>query len=538
MIFHYQPLVSWPFFFGILFLLIVIGFVSFFFQWKRGIAPSRLLLRILLFIGFLVCLSMSILRPDRILASANERLVVYQDGMDKSEVDRLRDSLEIKKAIPLSKYKAGEGQVVLLGDRLSKQDLYPFRNLDFQWILPQRHGLIENLSWKGYLRKGEIQRIGYRIFADRDSSELAIAGADPRKISLQKGWNEGLLQFHPSGLGRAEFPLVLDQDSLATVRFFIGASQPKRYHFQFGFPSAESRTLSSWLQEEGETVSEDIRLSRETFMQSGRSSDSLQIYMIDPAQLDQRSIQDAVKFGSVALVVMNVSQPAETAQKLNRLFGTDFQVTKTGGIDNRKLEGGVEALPFAFAEKTGQKLLQDRSVALQFAGSNPIVLSLISASYPLVQQGKKENYESVWGGLLELLEPDEISAWRLVAPVISGISEEIKVFRKDILRQELIWNKDTVTLGQNAVNPYSASGNLRLDSSGWVDLDSGFSVFAYGKDELPGLHTSALIQEIRGNATLSGGRDTGMREPISPWIWMVGMLMFLGFLWLEPKLAL
>ena len=535
MIFYFQPLVSWPFYFAVLFLLVVIVSATAFFQWKRGAAPKRLGLRLLFFFGFIVCLSMSILRPERFLDPGKDRLLVYQDGLEKAEVDRWRDSLEIRRAVPLAKYKASAGEIVLLGRQFSKSALYPLRNNDFQWILPENHGTIETLSWKGYLRKGEVQRLSYRIFADRDSAVLAIAGADLEKIPLKKGWNEGLLQFYPRGLGKAEFPLVLDKDSLASVRFFIGASLPKKYHFQFSFPSADSRTLSTWLQEKGETVSEDIKLSRETFMRSGKPSDSLQVYLVDPAQLDQKSVQDAVKSGSVALIVMNVSQPTETAQKLNRLFGTDFQVSQTGQSEDRTLENGLEALPFAFAERAGQKLLQDRSVAIQYAGSNPIALNLISASYPLTRQGKKEVYESVWGELFGLLEPDEPHAWRMAAPLISGIAQMIQIGRKDSIPQELIWNADTLALQKNLVNPYSASGNLLINSRGWMDLDSGFSVFAYEGDELPALQTSAIIREIKADAKQASSGDAIVKEPVSPWFWIVGMLVFLGLLWLEPK---
>jgi hypothetical protein len=199
------------------------------------------------------------------------------------------------------------------------------------------------------------------------------------------------------------------------------------------------------------------------------------------------------------------------------------------------LENGVGVLPFGFAEKAGQKLLQDRSVAIQYAGNNPIAMSLISASYPLARQGKRDVYESVWGELFGLLEPDEAQAWRMVAPLISGISKEIQISRKDSLPQELIWKGDTLALQKNAVNPYSANGNLRIDSSGWVDLDSGFSVFVYGEDELPSLQTSAIIQEIKANAGDGISDDSNAKEPISPWIWLVGILLFLGLLWLEPK---
>jgi hypothetical protein len=291
------------------------------------------------------------------------------------------------------------------------------------------------------------------------------------------------------------------------------------------------------LQEKGETVTEEIKLSRETVLQSGRGKDSLQVYLIDPAQLELKSVQDVVKIGEVALVVMNVSQAAATAKRLNSLFGTDFQVEQTGQNENRILENGAEALPFVFQGKSGQKLLQDRSIAIQYAGNNPITLSLISASFPLARQGKTEVYDALWGELFGILGPDEPQAWRIKAPLISGISGEIQLYRKDSLPNELAWREDTLALRQSVVNPYLASGTLRVSESGWLDLDSGFSVFAYSGEELPSLQTAALIQEMRELPLIKSNLETNSLALISPWFWMLGMLIFLGLMWLEPKVS-
>ena len=534
MIFETQPLVSWPFFFVILSLLTVIGGTSLFFQWRKGATPTRLGLRFLFLFGFIVCLSMAVLRPLRHVGATENKILVYEEGLEKPVVDFWKDSLGIKRAVSLSKFKTASGKVFLLGERFTPQELYPVRGYDFEWIQPEKHGAIRALSWKGYLRKGEVQRLSYEIFSESDEAQLEIAGANLEKQALSKGWNTGLLEFYPTGLGKAEFPLVLDADSMATVRFYIGASLPKKYHFQLGFPSAESRTLSTWLQEKGETVTEEIKLSRETVLQGGEA-DSLQILLIDPAQLDQKSVQEAVKTDKTALLVMNVGQAAETAQKINQLFGTDFQVEQTGQNEDRILESGVAALPFVFQEKPGQKLLQDRSVAIQYAGSNPVAMSLVSASFPLARQGKTEIYDSVWAELFGLLEPDEAQAWKMNAPLLAGISEEIQVFRTDSLPDQLVWERDTLSLRKNSVNPHLATANLRINEGGWVTLDSAFSVATYDGEELPGLHTAALVREMKDDAAIKSDSEFSSGNLISPWIWMIGMLLFLGLLWLEPK---
>ncbi len=535
MIFETQPLVSWPFFFGILSVLATVGFVGLFFQWKKGLSPSRIGLRLLFFLGFVACLSMAVLQPQRRINTSGNPILVYVEGLEKPVVDFWKDSLGIKRAVALSKFQPTSEKVFLLGEKFTLEQLFPLKDLSFEWIIPERQGAIRELSWKGYLRKGEIQRLGFGIFSGEEGTKLEIAGAKLEPRTLKKGWNDGLLEFYPNGLGRAEYPLVLDRDTLTSVRFFIGASLPKKYHFQLGFPGAESRTLSYWLREKGEKVTEEIRLSRETLLQSG-AADSLQILLIDPAQLDQKSVQDAVKTGKTALVVLNVSQAAETAQKINRLFGTDFHLGQTSQNETRILENGIEALPFSFSERPGQKLLQDGSVAIQYAGSNPVAMSLVSASYPLALQGKNEAYESVWGELFGILEPDEQEAWRMGAPLLAGISGQIQLLNQDSLPDRLIWEADTLALQGSRVNPFLARGNLQIRDSTWVELDSGFSVYAYGERDLASLATAAFVRNMKGDFSQKPADEFGITSSLSAWIWMLGMLLSLGLMWLEPKL--
>ena len=480
---------------------------------------------------------MVILRPHWQINASGNRILVYQEGMENAAIDLWKDSLQIIRAVVLSKFQPRSEKVFLLGDRFTLQQLFALKDLDFEWILPGRQGTVRDLSWKGYLRKGEVQRLRFTIFSEEDSANLEISGSKLEQLALKKGWNSGLLEFYPSGLGKAEFPLMLDKDTLTSVRFFIGASLPKKYHFQLGFPGAESRTMSNWLREKGEKVTEEIKLSRETVLQSGTSADSMQILLIDPAQLDQKSVQDAVKNTKTALLVMNVGQVTETAKKLNRLFGTDFQPEQSSQSEALILQNGIETLPFSFSEKPGQKLLQDRSIAIQYAGSNPIAMSLVRASYPLALQAKTEDYEAVWGELFGLLEPDEEETWRMDAPLLSGISNEIQFLSRDSLPDQLAWDGDTTVLKSSAVNPFLAKGNLQVKDSTWVELDSGFSVYAYGKEELQSLKTAALIQEMKEGSDQESRSDSGSIRLLSPWIWMVGMLLSLGLMWLEPKLS-
>lgn len=536
MIFDLQPIVSWPFFFVILLLLTAVSATSLFFQWRRGDAGKRIVLRIVLFFVFAFSLSMAVLRPQKTIDADSSGILVYGTGLSKQEIDYWKDSLQVRRAVTISNFTGSSDRVILLGDRFSPNELYPLRNIDFQWIAPERDGAARELAWKGYLRKGEIQRLSFEIFSDKKGAALEVPGLSTEKYLLDKGWNRGLLEFYPRGLGRAEFPLTIDQDTLTTIRFFIGPSSPKKYHLQLGFPGAESRVLSNWLREKGETVTEQIQLSRETVLQSGVSTDSLEILLIDPAQLEQRSIQDRVKKEKAALIVFNVGQASGTAQVLNRVFGTNFQLEQSSPNDSRLLSNGIEALPFSFVEKSGQKLLWDRAVAIQYYEGRPIVMSLVNASYPLVLEGKGDSYEKAWGELLSELEPEESAAWRFEAPALVDFAKEVQLVDKSGFSEKLTWGIDTVYLKKDPINPFLAKADVWFKDTAWVDIDSAFSVYSYPETQLVSLRTSALIDCVKKINNQSFIVRKYLLKALSPWIWIAGMLLSSGLIWLEPKL--
>lgn len=322
---------------------------------------------------------------------------------------------------------------------------------------------------------------------------------------------------------------MLQSDTLAMLRFFTGPSVPKKYQVQMGFPSAESRTLATWLREKGENVSEQIQLSRETFLESNKNSDSLQVRIIDPAQLSQKSVQDWVKAGMGNLMLIQISDPNALTQQVNRLFGTEFELESAGS----ELEIGLEALPFRWKEKQGQKAFLDQRIAIQQVGSSQVGISLLESSYTLVMEGKKEAYEEIWGEVFGAMEPDEPRSKRSNAPVLQGLEANFQLFEQDSLPETLRMGEDTIWLKRSAINPFLAEGNWQATSSGWIDSGTDFSVYGYGLDEFPAVATARYISELQQNTKAV---EEAQSKPISPWIGLIGMLVFLGGMWVEPKL--
>lgn len=525
----FSPIVSLSLLWTILILVLGIGLTSVFFYRKKVVLKNRLWVKTGLFFGFWAFLALSLLRPQVPISQESEPWLVYEEGLERSEIVFWRDSLGLEEVVGISEFDGQSDQVVLLGKQFSKAELYPLRGREVNWVLPIQNGLIRDISWKGYVRKGENQRVFYSIFSSLPDQILKLGIAKTDSATLNSGWNQGVLEFRTAGQGRSEVPLVLEKDTLAILRYFIGPSVPKKYQFQMGFPSAESRTLATWLREKGENVSEQIQLSRETFLQTQENNDSLQIRIIDPAQLSQKAVQDWVKAGMGNLMLIQISDPNALTQQVNRLFGTDFELESAVTA----LENGLEALPFQWKEKRGQETILDQRIAIQQVGSSQVGISLLESSYTLVMEGKKEAYEEIWGEVFGAMQPDEPRSKRSNAPVLQGLEANIQLFEQDSLPETLRMGEDTIWLKRSAINPFLAEGNWQATSSGWIDSGTDFSVYGYGLDEFPAVATARYISELQQNTKAV---EEAQSKPISPWIGLIGMLVFLGGMWGEPKL--
>ena len=95
--------------------------------------------------------------------------------------------------------------------------------------------------------------------------------------------------------------------------------------------------------------------------------------------------------------------------------------------------------------------------------------------------------------------------------------------------------EDTVWLQRNPINSFQAEGKCKASEEGWIDAGDEFSLFIYEGNEFPALHSSQIIAEMQGEKNTLKPSDKSQTKPISPWIWLIGMLVFLGGMWLEPK---
>jgi hypothetical protein len=135
------------------------------------------------------------------------------------------------------------------------------------------------------------------------------------------------------------------------------------------------------------------------------------------------------------------------------------------------------------------------------------------------------------------LEPSEPQSWMVSAPILEGISTEIQLSKKDSLPEWIYFGKDSVNLIRQLTNPFLAKGSVQIDSVGWMDFGEDLSVFVYSQEEFPSLHAQALIRPLTYNSDIESVENQQIYVKVSNWIWLIGMLLSLGLMWIEPKVS-
>jgi hypothetical protein len=529
-----SPLFAWIFGIGICGLLIfqVIQIQKSDFSPKRK--GVKQLLNALLFFALLTFM----LNPVWDSEQTSSPILLVSEEVDKSEIDFWKDSLGVDKVISVADFQSNSDSLILLGKDFQKDFLYSIRSKSVDWIIPSEADNPEFLEWKGILYQGENQKIrlkmdltsGSTIYISQEGNELEKLEFDSDRNSLE-------LVIPVSILGRNEWEIKVDNESVGIIRFFVMPLPQLTFQIQVGFPGPEIRTLSRYLIGKGEQVQEEIRLSKDTELMTGRVPlDSVDVFVIDPPQLSNTKIQDQIRRGA-SLVLLNLNNPEKEIDALNKVFKTNFEVLKTGSSDNREVTGGLAALPFTFKEKNLQESLFENSFVVQRVGDSKIAASLLTSTFSITQSGDSVGYDKLWGKILGEVRPEGQSNWGVSAPVFRGEYEAISLNSNDSL-DYLVFGNDTLSMSQSLVNPKTKTLDLIPLDSGWVKLGEMGEIYVSGMIDWSGIFAqqkrAAFLQSQAWN--LSSSDSISDKEPIPFWVWGVILFFLLTLIWLEPKL--
>ncbi|MFC3881766.1 hypothetical protein ACFOSV_16340 [Algoriphagus namhaensis] len=531
-----QPIVS-PIFAWVFGIVIVIGFgILIALIQKSDLYSKRKAIKHMLHALLTMALLAFILNPVWLSQPSQKPLLVFSEDLGKSEVDFWKDSLSIEKAVRAENFESNENSLVLLGREFSKEFLYSLRANSLDWVIPE--GKEPNyLNWKGVLTQGEVQKIQLGIDLKSGSGmKLFQAGNEIGEYTVDADQTNFQIEKSANILGRNEWKIVVDEDSIGVLRFFVLPNPPIRVQLQTGFPGPEIRTLGRYLSGKGEKVQEDIQLSKNTGLRTENlPADSVDVFVIDPSQIQNREIQKQLDRGA-SVLLLNLSEPVKQVEALNKAFGTGFQISSMGPTENRLLENKMEALPFEMVSRNTQRTLFEKSFAVQKLGNSKVGVSLLAETFSLAQAGDSLAYSAVWDSILGELRPDSDENWKLEAPLFQNEFYTLAYNGTDSTSISEL-KSSGLRRSQSLINPNSTSWEGFKSESGWQKVNETIEAYFYSPSEFPSIYANQQRAEfMRSKAWESTNPENITTEKTIPfWVWGLIFGLILTAIWLEPK---
>lgn len=489
---------------------------------------------------FLFALLAFLLNPVWKNESNSAPTLLVSSDVTENEINFWKDSLDVTQTISLNDFEPNSDSLILLGKSFSKEFLYALRAKSVNWVIPNSGNEPSFLKWKGVLRQGEIQKIhlglkiklGSKVTISQSGNELYNYVIDSNRSNFE-------IRTSASILGRNEWEILIDKNSIGTIRFFVLPKSHLTFQVQAGFPGPELRTFSRYLSERGEKVQEVIQLSKNTaLLTENLPLDSVDVFVIDANQIQDSRIQKQLDRG-VAIFLLNLTDPEKQIKDLNKAFETDFQISSTNSTENRKLGNGLEAWTFEFKVGATQIISADNSIAIQQIGNSKIGVSLVTETFSLAQSGDSLGYAKFWDQVLADLRPEETRNWKVDAPLFqnefftldfNGIDTNAisQLETEDLSISTSPINSNTSTLKGFAIDP------------AWQKLAEEIEGYAYSIEDWP----LVFAQQERGRflrsqSWLSSQSETNViKKPIPFWLWGLVFGLLLTMIWLEPKIEI
>ncbi|UZD23984.1 hypothetical protein [Algoriphagus halophytocola] len=536
---QFEPLISWPWaYLFILLIACILGIQLYWIYRSKDSSLKKWVKTVLNSLFFLVLITF-ILQPSWRYSNPGNGLLLYSEDVSKEQIRFWKDSLNLKKELKINTYHGEPGPIYLLGADFSRLDLLKFSGEKVNWIPFSDHQGLSFLNWKAILKQGENQTI-YGYLNVRDSAHLKLIQGEEvlAEQHLKNGKTEFKLEFPVQLIGRNELDFLVNDTLKGKIRFYSTAPSPVQYSLKFGFPDPELRFLSQYLTQTGQSVSEEIKVSKSAFIHSGaRNSDAVQFLIIDPSQLEKQEVKAAIEAGA-AVLLLNLNDVQSEVKRINSALNTDFEAERLSSESSRKLEEELYAAPFEWKAKPAQIRNFGNSLAVQRVGNAKVGVSLLGRTFPIKLAGDSLRYRKIWSEILGSLLPEEPASVVFEAPVFQGGTAGLTLNQERFDQNFARVGSDTLYSRPSLVNPFSKTVELISPDSGWVSLGDTLEYYAYGREEWLGVFRTKLfadfLKQNQNASSISSEAKSGQKP--SDWIWYALLLVLLTLLWVEPKI--
>lgn len=534
----FEPYLSGTLFFAVIAVLFVLWIYQLVVIWKstykrkwvKSLLQSTLFITVLLFL----------LQPTWENRQPGISYLVVPEGFDQQESKKVQDSLTIDLAGTVGELpKEQLNEIFILGQDYEKAALLQLPKTSLTWIPYYSENQLTTISWDGIISHGQYQHIRGSVFLSQSETvQLFSFGELLQEVAVSRENAHFEFQFPALILGQNELELKINGELSAVIRFFVHPSKPVTYRLLFGYPNPEGRILTEYLIQRGDEADISSQISKVGRITSGAlpSEQSPDVFILDPSQLKNREIMDAVVRGNASLLVLNLDDVQQDVASINTQFKTDLKLTKVGD-EPRQTEKGAFAAPYVFEPELNTALLDSASVSLTFVQGNKIAVSLLRATYPFALEGDSVRYAQIWENILAAINPPAEDKIEVQAPVFSGLFSDVFVRSQKRESAYLKVADDSLTLQQNPVNPFKAKGTLFRKSVGWQNLADSLQLYAYGEGEIDGLHDIAQLKAIlRDKSDEDWDQDRVDHRRPSELSWLLLLLVAFTLVWIEPRI--
>jgi hypothetical protein len=480
------------------------------------------------------------------------KIMVAGKDVPSKEISRIQDSLHIQEVLSENNLKGKSfDTLTLVGQDFSPSffaDLSQQINsaVSINRIPYLSDNQIQSVSWKGIIRKGQIQRIiGVVNSSEPEWVKVKFGNQTLDSTKVQKGRSFFDLSFPAFTERRTKVNLHIGDKHHELISFFVRPLPLLTFQFILNNPDFESRNLATWLANRGNAVeistnlSKDIR-SRLTLNKIGNPD----VIITDPTNAANAQVKKALADGKSVLFI-NLTEGSSNIATINAALATRFQVKKVSNEEALPVVGELTKLPFDFAKTNRSLTVAKYPVAVE-KRMGKVAVSLLNETFPTLLNGDSIAYSSVWTSIISAIHPDYQSNVEVPAPMYKGFKTALKFNNLPDNPSSFRLGSDTLPLDYSAINKRTANSRYIPSDSSWLPFGDS-EIFIADSLDFPDFYKSKRIDdfvksrlqlqsELNDMAKFSTNAAPHLNESrISDWIWFLMFVVCFSALWLEPK---
>lgn len=535
-------------------LIVILGFQIWLILKAKSISKQRLKVRLALNLLLWIVVLLFVIQPQWKSAANTSRVLLISENIPSENIKQIKDSLKItesfftkdfqQKLIENPNFVEHLGNIYLFGEDFNPEMLSQLSQKQMTWLPFFEKNALQDIRWKGVVRKGDIQEISGKIeLSEANTIKINYENQVLDSILLKKGLNHFKLRFPTFSVGRAETKLTLAEKPLQKIAFFSRKNPTIAIQFILENPDFESKSLAEWLGKSGNHVEITTTVAKNTQNQTSINKLTSQekfvpdIVITDPSNASNPIVKKAITEGK-SVLFLNLTNPEQELKTINLALGSHYFAKKTTNEDFIKISENLTALPYHFEEKSNQKIISDYPIAVQ-KNFGKIGVSLLNETFPLKLSGDSLTYGKLWTSVFQQLNPSFQDNIEVAAPIFQDTKATISLNNRSIAAKDLKIANDTISVETSAINSLSSETDFIFRKTGWQSLQDSVEVYV---EENPTVLWKSkqigafLMANSKKNAQNSEELSHVLTAKLPDWAWLLLILICLTAVWIEPKL--